>query len=215
MRTMPAVRAARGGLAGRRVQALVIGLVVLISTAASALALGLLVDANAPFDQGFAAQHGAHLVATVDSARATAAQLARVPGVTAESGPYPEATVTGQASFKGAPGVFRLPPVTLAGRSSPGGVVDDIHIDSGRWARRPGEVVVSRDMAGPPLQLGQQVTGTGGGPPTLGGVPAAIPHTARGRGVPPAVAPPLPPGTPPGSPRRYRFPPARSRAALH
>ena len=37
-----------GGLAGRRVQAMVIGLVVLVSTAASTLALGLLVDSNAP-----------------------------------------------------------------------------------------------------------------------------------------------------------------------
>jgi len=35
MRAIPAVRAARSGLSGRRVQAIVIGLVVLVSTAAS------------------------------------------------------------------------------------------------------------------------------------------------------------------------------------
>jgi len=215
MRPMPAAAAARGGLAGRRVQALVIGLVVLISTAASALALGLLVDANAPFDQGFAAQHGAHLVATVDSARATAAQLERVPGVTAESGPYPEATVTGQASFKGAPGVFRLPPVTLAGRSSPGGVVDDIHIDSGRWARRPGEVVVSRDMAGPPLQLGQQFTVTGGARLTVVGIAKSITDTADGWVVPTEIAALRTPGTPAVSQMLYRFASAGSDAAVN
>ena len=58
MRAIPAVRAARSGLSGRRVQAIVIGLVVLVATAASTLALGLLVDSNAPFDHAFAAQHG-------------------------------------------------------------------------------------------------------------------------------------------------------------
>ena len=39
MRASPAVRAARSGLSGRRVQAVVIGLVVLVATAAVALAL--------------------------------------------------------------------------------------------------------------------------------------------------------------------------------
>ncbi len=64
MKAIPAVRAARGGLSGRRVQAVVIGLVLLVSTAASTLALGLLVDSNAPFDHAFAAQHGSEVTAT-------------------------------------------------------------------------------------------------------------------------------------------------------
>ena len=49
---------------------MVIGLVVLVSTAACTLALGLLVDSNAPFDHAFAAQHGAHVTATVNPVRA-------------------------------------------------------------------------------------------------------------------------------------------------
>ena len=49
-------------------QAIVIGLVVLASTAASTLALGLLVDSSAPFDHAFAAQHGASVTATVAGA---------------------------------------------------------------------------------------------------------------------------------------------------
>jgi len=53
------IRAARGGLGGRRLQAVVIGLVVLACTAASVLAVGMLVDSQSPFDHGFAAQHGA------------------------------------------------------------------------------------------------------------------------------------------------------------
>src|SRR3984957_18386544 len=86
------LRAARGGLGGRRLQAVIIGLVVLVGTAASTLALGMLADAHSPFDHAFAAQHGADVAVTVDTSAASAAQLAaaaKVSGVTAVAGPYP------------------------------------------------------------------------------------------------------------------------------
>ena len=70
-------RAARGGLGGRRLQAIIIGLVVLVSTAASTLALGMLADAHSPFDHAFASQHGADLAVTVDTSVASAAQVTR------------------------------------------------------------------------------------------------------------------------------------------
>ena len=69
-------RAARGGLGGRRLQAIIIGLVVLVATAASTLALGMLADAHSPFDHAFAAQHGADVAVTVDTSAASAAQIA-------------------------------------------------------------------------------------------------------------------------------------------
>src|ERR1700693_4821739 len=94
MRASPAVRAARSGLSGRRLQAMVIGLVLLVSTAASTLALGLLVDSNAPFDHAFAAQHGAEVTAPPRASAAHLAATAPLPGVTAAAGPFPEATVT-------------------------------------------------------------------------------------------------------------------------
>jgi putative ABC transport system permease protein len=84
----------RGGLAGRRLQTLVIGLVVLVSAAASTLAAGLLVDSNAPFDHAFAAQHGADATLTVNARKASAAELAataRLADVTAAAGPFAEA----------------------------------------------------------------------------------------------------------------------------
>src|ERR1700680_1780943 len=99
MRPGPVAQAVRGGLSRRRVQTVVIGLVVLISTAACTLALGLLVDSSAPFDHAFATQRGAHLATTVDPAKATPAQIAataRLPGVTAMSGPYAEVVISGQ-----------------------------------------------------------------------------------------------------------------------
>ena len=144
----PAVRAARGGLAGRRVQAMVIGLVVLVSTAASTLALGLLVDSNAPFDHAFAAQHGAQVMATV-TPTAQLAATTRLPGVTAAAGPFAETTVNMTIPQLGGPGggpvgVFQGQ-LSVVGRASPGGPVDDLTLTAGRWPRQPGEIVLERD----------------------------------------------------------------------
>src|SRR5690349_4875741 len=111
------LHAVRGGIGRRRgIQTLVIALVLVVSTASSVLGLALLVDSHATFDHAFAAQRGAHVVATVDASRATAAQLtasARLPEVSAASGPFTEANVTGTDSSPGAP-VEVLPPLTLA-----------------------------------------------------------------------------------------------------
>ena len=76
MRAGPVGRAIRGGVARRRVQTIVIALVLLVSTGASVLALALVVDSSAPFDHSFAAQRGAHLAVIVDPARATPADVA-------------------------------------------------------------------------------------------------------------------------------------------
>src|SRR5215469_5496972 len=133
MRAIPAVRAARGGLSGRRVQTMVIGLVLLISTAASTLALGLLVDSNAPFDHAFAAQHGSEVTATAQASTARLAATTHLPGVTAAAGPFPETTVTANIPLTPQPGVpgpssggiFQTQ-LTMVGRASPGGPVDDL-----------------------------------------------------------------------------------------
>jgi len=211
MRPGPVARAVRGGLSGRRVQTVVIGLVVLISTAACTLALGLLVDSSAPFDHAFAAQRGAHLGTVIDPAAATPAQIAAtrtLPGVTAAAGPFPQAVIDGRVSFPGIPGQFVLPPATLAGRASPGGPVDDITLDSGRWVRHPGEVVVSRDLDGPTLQLGQQITVTGvPGTPrlTVVGIAKSITGSADGWVMPGEIGALRPRGTPPAAQMLYRF----------
>ncbi|MBV9379558.1 MAG: FtsX-like permease family protein, partial [Streptosporangiaceae bacterium] len=216
----PVLRAARSGVTGRRVQAAVIGLVVGVSTAASALALGLIIDANAPFDHAFAAQQGAHATTTVDGSKATAAQLsatARLPQVAAAAGPFPETIVTAQVTIPGVLGSLHLPPVTLAGRASPGGPVDDIALDRGRWAQRPGEIVVSRDMPGPTLQVGQRITitGTRGTPSlTVVGIGKSITDSADGWVVPGEVAALRAPGASPAEQMLYRFRSAGSPGAV-
>ena len=51
-------------------------MVLLVSTASATLGLALLAASNAPFQHAFAAQNGADLTVTVNTARAGAAQLA-------------------------------------------------------------------------------------------------------------------------------------------
>ena len=219
MRAIPAVRAARGGLSGRRVQTMVIGLVVLVSTAASTLALGLLVDSNAPFDHAFAAQRGSEVTATAQASTAQLAATAHLPGVTAAAGPFPEATVTatipmspppgqggpGQAGPPG--GVFQTQ-LTVAGRPSPGGPVDDLTLESGHWPTQPGQVVWNNIKFGPSMGIGTQVTVTGvPGPPhlTIVGFATSITQTAQAWVLPSEVAALRAPGMPDVSQMLYRF----------
>jgi putative ABC transport system permease protein len=214
------IRAARGGLARRRVQTLVTGLVVLISTGACVLALGLLADSGSPFDTAFATQHGAHLVVTVDSGGATAAQLkatGRLPGVTASSGPFPEITIT--PLLPGPPGTsgkYAAPPITLAGRATPGGPLDDLTLQQGRWPRRPGEIALSSDYyVG--LPLGAQIT-VGGRHGSLAltvvGYANSIDQSADGWVLPGEVAALRARGTSAAAQMLYRFRSAGSVAAL-
>ena len=220
----PAVKAARTGLTGRRVQAIVIGLVVLVSTAASTLALGLLVDSNAPFDHAFASQRGAHVTAAVNAARASSARLAattRLPGVTAASGPFPETTVTAQVTFTasagpGNVGVFSGP-MDFVGRAAPGGPVDDLTLTAGRWARQAGEIVWAGTGHGPSVSVGARVTVSGvpGSPRlTVVGVATSVTGTAEAWVTPAELAVLRTPGSPDVAQMLYRFSGAGTNAAV-
>ena len=153
----PVLRAASGGVTRRLVQTAVVFVVLGASTAAALLGLTLVTNANELFYNAVAAQRGAHLAVTIDSARVTAAQLAatrRVAGVTQAAGPYPEATITlatgttpGQSSGRGRAhgqssggGGFSVPGLSVVGRASRGGPLDDLTLNQGRWATRPGEI---------------------------------------------------------------------------
>jgi putative ABC transport system permease protein len=145
-------RAARGGLGGRKLQAVIIGLVVLVATAASTLALGMLADAHSPFDHAFAAQHGADVAVTVDTSVASAAQItaaAKVTGVTAVAGPFASQNVDAQVSMPGIGGTL-LNAMNFVGRSSPGGPVDDLTLQQGHWPASDNQVVISPDAPGVP-----------------------------------------------------------------
>jgi putative ABC transport system permease protein len=215
----PVVRAVRGGLTRRRIQTIVIGLVLLVSTSACVLALGLAVDSNAPFDGAFAAQRGAHAVVTVDAGKATRAELAatgRVSGVTEAAGPFAEATII--PGLPGPPGSTQVtaPPMTLAGRASAGGPLDDLILQQGRWAQRPGELVLSSSYRyGLPLGARLTVTGVPGTPRlTVVGIANSINQSADGWVVPGQIAALRTQGTPPAAQMLYRFASAGTAAAV-
>jgi len=223
MRANPVVRAARGGLSGRRVQTTVIGLVVLICTAASTLALGLLVDSNAPFDHAFAAHHGSEVTATAKASPAQLAATARLPGVTAAAGPFPQTTVTATMLVPPPPGQSgpSLPmqqQMTVAGRASPGGPVDDLTLNSGHWATGPGQVVLLSDGLGAGVAIGTQMTVTGvpGSPHlTVVGTATSITHTAQAWVAPAEIAVLRAPGTPDLAQMLYRFASAGTTAQVN
>jgi putative ABC transport system permease protein len=210
----PVVRAARSGLSGRRVQAMVIGLVLLVSTAASTLAVGLLVDSNAPFDHAFAAQHGSEVTATAQASTARLGATAHLPGVTAAAGPFPETTITANLPVTAPPGQGGCPSgctfvtqLTVVGRPSPGGSVDDLTLGSGHWPTRPGQVVLN-NVHGPGEQIGAQITvaGVPGSPHLLiVGFATSITQTAEAWVLPAEVAALRAPGTPDVSQMLYRF----------
>ena len=223
MRASPAVRAARAGLSGRRVQAIVIGLVVLVATAASTLALGLLVDSNAPFDHAFAAQRGSEVTATAQASPAQLAATARLPGVTASAGPFPQATVTATmlvpppAGQSGPPLPMRQQ-LTVAGRAWPGGPVDDLTLRSGHWATGPGQVVMLTDGQGATVAIGSQVTvNSAPGSPrlTVVGTATSITRTAQAWVTPAEIAALRAPGSPEVAQMLYRFASAGTTAQVN
>jgi hypothetical protein len=84
------VRTATGGLLRHKMQAVVIAMVLLVSTASATLGFALLAASNTPFTHAFDAQHGADVTVTVNAARASSAQLAgtrTLGGVTAAAWP--------------------------------------------------------------------------------------------------------------------------------
>jgi putative ABC transport system permease protein len=188
-----------------KVQAVVLGTVLLVSTASATLGFALLAATNGPFQQAFAAQNGAHLVVTVNPARADAARLAgtrTLHGVTAVAGPFGEATV--QSQFGGQP----FGQLTVVGRRSPGGPVDDVVPDGGRWVSGPGQIVLNGTPGGGGPVVGSKLTITGLPRPvtlTVVGFASSITNTADGWVAPAEVADLQAPGAAPSAQLLYRF----------
>jgi putative ABC transport system permease protein len=138
MRTLSVIRTASGGVLRHKVQAFVLCMVLLVSTASATLGLALLEASNGPFNHAFAAQNGADITLTVNANHATAAQLAataHAAGVTAAAGPFTE--ITFPVDFQGQP----WGPVQTVGRSTPNGPVDTVDLTSGHWPDGPGQMV--------------------------------------------------------------------------
>ncbi|MHA5048839.1 ABC transporter permease [Streptomyces sp. SD15] len=148
----------RAGVGKRHVQTTVIVLTTLLSVAASVLAVGLLVASHAPFDKAFARQHGAHLTAEFKGVLASQlTKTASVKGIEATAGPFPVTSARLHATEGEPPGVAPTP-LTVAGRASADGAVDDVSLVNGRWVKAPGEIVVEAGSVNPAMQVGNTVS---------------------------------------------------------
>jgi len=200
-----AVRTAAGGMLRHKVQAIVIAAVLLTATASATLGFTLLAASNAPFQHAFAAQRGADVALTVNAAQAGTARLdatRSVRGAVASAGPFPEVTV--QAEQGGQP----WGQLTLVGRPSPSGPVDDLVLNAGHWITGPGQIVLSGTPADQGLQTGARFTVTGvPGNPVLEvvGFANSITDTADGWVAPAEIAMLGTPKSPVSEQMLYRF----------
>ncbi len=171
-------RASRAAVKRRRLQSIVIGFVVLVSTTTLVVALGLLSASSSPFDQAFEGRLGAHVVADFDAAKTTDAQLARTagaPGVEAAAGPFGQALLEIPGDASQGQGPQRL---QVVGRADPAGPVDRVEVFAGRWATAPGEIVLNENPAGRHTPLGQRIGAPGGPQLTVVGLAYSVSRSA-------------------------------------
>ncbi|WP_166028779.1 ABC transporter permease [Streptomyces chilikensis] len=207
-------RVVRSGVGRRRVPGVVIGLAAMMAVAASLLGGTLLVASSAPFDDAFARQRGAHLSVRFDAGRSDAGQVsasARARGVAAAEGPFRTVTVVPHAG-EGTPAW----PMTVAGRARPDGAVDAVTLTDGRWAARPGEVVLSAGSAVLPTPGKRLVFPGLPGEPELEvvGVARSVTGTADAWVVPSQMAALTAPGGAGGYQMHYRFTEAGTAARI-
>ncbi|MFF2149426.1 ABC transporter permease, partial [Kitasatospora sp. NPDC058190] len=173
-------RASRAAVKRRRVQTIVIGLVVFCSTATVLLALAVISAARAPFDTAFEAEHGAHVTAVFDPVKASPEQLAATahrPGVEAAAGPFDQAVVTIPEDWVGRP----PGPLTLVGRPDPAdSPVDRVRVLAGRWATAPGEVVINTPGGAGAAYLGTPLTTNTGVKLTIVGFASGMSQSSGG-----------------------------------
>ncbi|MBV2155171.1 ABC transporter permease [Kitasatospora sp. SUK 42] len=205
-------RVVRAGVRRHRTQSIAVGLAALVATTCSVLGGSLLVASEAPFDQAFDGQHGAHLTARFDGTRASADQLAataHAAGVTDAAGPFRTVTVDPEPGpGSTVPAGMVMSPMTVAGRASATGGVDNITIVQGSWPTRPGEVMLGAGYGNPGVPIGGtlRLPGLPGAPTlTVVGLARSVSGTSDAWVTPDGIAALTAPGTTPGYEMLYRF----------
>ncbi|MEV6968574.1 ABC transporter permease [Hamadaea sp. NPDC051192] len=195
----------RSGVGRRRVQTVVVGLATFMAVAAAVLAGSLLVASTAPFDRGFAEQHGAHLSALFDGSKATEAQAAATAsasGVAESSGPFQIMTQTPTLD-QGGGGGPELQPLTIAGRAQPSSGVDKVSLSEGHWPTSASEIVLTDQI---PLDSKLIFEDLPGSPSfTVVGYARSVSQTADAWVLPAAIASLTPAGAKPEYQMLYRF----------
>jgi hypothetical protein len=108
--------------------------------------------------------------------------------------------------------------MTVVGRASPAGPVDDLTLIWGHWATQPGQAVVLTDGRASPVGIGTQITVTSApGHPvlTVVGSASSITKTAQVWVAPAEIAALRAPGAPALAQMLYRFSRAATTAAVN
>ena len=132
-----------GDLRRRRLQAVVLAIVILLASGTTTLGLTLLQTSHDPWDRAFEAQRGAHLQVRFDSRKISRSEVEQTPalvGASAWAGPWIAGGVTYQL------GARKFRPMTL-GRNSPEAPVEVIRLATGHWVQGLGEIVIERSFA--------------------------------------------------------------------
>ena len=113
--------------------------------------------------------------------------------------------------------MVELPPLTLAGRATPGGPVDDVTLEAGHWPQRAGQIVLEANTDGFGAGVGDIVTVTSApGKPrlTVVGLATSVSRSADGWVMPSEIPALRSPGTPATAEMLYRFRSAGTAAAV-
>ncbi|GAA1406337.1 hypothetical protein GCM10009662_38140 [Catellatospora coxensis] len=150
--------AARAAVARRRLQTVIVGVVVLLSAATAVLGVGLLVSSHGPFDDAFATTQGSHATATIraDVPADQVAATATAYGCAAAAGPFDLVTAPMDGMF-GPPGMEFV----IVGREQQQGPVDRLTLSTGAWLSGPGQIVLTRRTSSPRTAVGSEVTISG------------------------------------------------------
>jgi putative ABC transport system permease protein len=140
--------------------------------------------------------------------------------MTAKAGPFGETTANVTIQLLAGPGQpsgVMQTQMTVVGRASPGGPVDDLTLTAGHWPTQPGQIVLERDRRGPGAELGARftVTGAPGSPElTVVGFATSVTQTAEAWVLPSELPELLAPGAPQVQQMLYRFASAGTNAAV-
>jgi putative ABC transport system permease protein len=205
MRWFGAIRTATRSAKRHKAQVVALALVMMIATASATLGLALLAANDAPYQHAFAAQHGADLSVTVNPASVSSQELAAtstLSGVTAAAGPFSEASV--QTDYQGQ----RFGQLTLAGRVSPSGSIDNLVLNAGHWPDGADQVVLNGSPSPDNPGVGDTLSVTSTSRPLnlkIVGFANSITNTADGWVIPRQVSALQSPGAPASGEMLYSF----------
>jgi putative ABC transport system permease protein len=132
-----------GTIRQRRVQFIIITLIVLLCSGIGTMALILFQNGNSLYEKAFDKTQGPHLSMSIKGSLASKEQIqatTRLPEVTASNGPWQ--TIESGINYQNGKDTLHI-----IGRPNPDGPVNQLTIAAGRWLEKTNEIVLTRSLA--------------------------------------------------------------------